>query len=178
MHTTEISRFFSETFSLIVPENIVEGPFCFAEKVWYRQIFCIRGRCQVFFVATSLSHSTGKLPCGTLLSFRKTSVWKMLKDRMEITRSSVRVILSHSTANIQRGSLLVSQKFRFRKKNSCIRGDHVLLSELICVTVPKQFVEGPICKSEKFRYRKIYAQGGDITFFCRRYFVSYYRKTS
>ena len=57
------------------------------------------------------------------------------------------------------------------------KGYHDFPLENFCLTVPKNFVEEPICVSEIFWYRKILGkrEGAGITIFCQNCFVSQYR---
>ena len=59
------------------------------------------------------------------------------------------------------------------------KGYHNFPLKNFCLTVPKNFVEGPFCVSENFWYRKMLGigEGTGIKIFCQNCFVSQYRKT-
>ena len=65
------------------------------------------------------------------------------------------------------------------------KGYHDLPLKNFCLTVPKNFVGEPFCVSQNFWFRKILwirggggREGGSITIFCQKFFVSQCRKIS
>ena len=58
------------------------------------------------------------------------------------------------------------------------KGYHDFQLKNFCLTAPKNFVEEPFCVSENFWYRKMLGirEGAGITIFCKKCFVSQYRK--
>ena len=78
-----------------------------------------------------------------------------------IPRFSIDNLLSHSTENLRRETLLCFTKFLVSKKFMDQEGGGGVVeyydfpSKLFCLTVPKYFLEEPFCVSERFRYRKI-----------------------
>ena len=73
-----------------------------------------------------------------------------------VSRFSVEKILSHSAEKFRRGTLLCFRKFLIPKNVRDKRGGgyHDFLSQLFCLTVPKNFVGEPLLASQNFQYRK------------------------
>ena len=87
--------------------------------------------------------------------FQKFRVSKNFMPRRGVSRFSSKKNLSHCAEKFRRGTHLCFRSFGYRKI-LCLRGEyHDFLPKKICPTVPKNFVEEPICVSEIFGYRKI-----------------------
>ena len=64
-------------------------------------------------------------------------------------------------------------------EKKCFRGFfHDFLSKIFCLTVPEKFVGEPFILPLTLRIEKIYASKGYVKIFCRKFFVSKYRKVS
>ena len=94
-----------------------------------------------------------------------------------MSRISVEDFLSQSAKKGRGGTLLHFIEFGYRKK-LCFRGKcHDFLSKFFCLTVPENFVGEHFILSLISGIEKIYASKGYVKIFCRKFFVSKYRKT-
>ena len=145
------------------------------------------GRESRFSVEIILSHSTEAFPRGTLLCFRKFGVSKNFMPKREISPFSIENLLSHSTEKLRRGTLLCFTKFLISKKIMDKRGGggreyHDFLSKIFCLTVPKNFVEEPVCAvlQKISSSEKVYGiegeEGGSIKIFRQNCFLSQCQK--
>ena len=131
-----------------------------------------------FSIENSLSYSTETFPRGTLLCVGKFPVSKNIMDKRGISRFSVENLF-HSTEKLRRGTHLCFRNFLLSKKfldKGGGRECHDFPSQIFCFTVPKNFVREPFSVSLISDLEKFYAQKGYVKIFCRKFFVSQYRK--
>ena len=128
-----------------------------------------------FSVVTSLSNSTGKLRRVTLLFFIKVPVSETFLHRRVKSRFSVGKSLSHCGEKVVEEPFCFPEELCYRKILS-IWAEGITKFQSVSI---ENFRRGSfLCFRNFLVSKKNYAHEGDITFFCRRYFVSYYRKTS
>ena len=142
-----------------MPKNFVEEPFTvslissmerFYASESYVTIFC-----RIFFLLTVPKNAVGK-PFSLSLISGIEKVW-MRGRGGGVSRFSVENFLSHSAQKFRRGTLLISFRKFLVAKILWIRGGREYQdfpSKNFCLTVPKNFVEEPVCVSENFGYRK------------------------
>ena len=86
-----------------------------------------------------------------------------------VSRFSVESFMSHSAEKFRRGILLSFINFGYRKVLGIREveggGFHVFPSKLLCLTVPKNFVEEQFCVSENFDYGKSFLHEKGISGF-------------
>ena len=94
-----------------------------------------------------LSHSTKKLPKGTLLCFTEFLVSKNFVDRRGEYYDFLAKILSQGAEKFCRGSLLCFRKFLLSENVRDKRGGgyHDFTSKMFYLTVPNHFLEEPFC---------------------------------
>ena len=109
--------------------------------------------------------STEKTRWGTLLCFRKLD-----RKISHVSRFSVDIFLSHSTEKNLVEQFGVSENFGYRKKFLQM-WDHDFLSQIFCLTGPKNFAREPFCVPENSWYRKNFMdkRRWGITFFRRKF---------
>ena len=100
------------------------------------------------------------------------------------SRISVENCLSRSIENLRSGTLLCLANFLVSKQIMEKRGEleewgnmKIFLKNFF-VSLPKKFVGEPFRVSLISGIEKFYASEGYVTIFCRKLFVSQYRKTS
>ena len=160
MHKKVISLFSVEIFFVSQCRKISWGTLqCFGKFRVSKNFRHKRGGGGVFrsSVKKFSSHSTETFREGTLLCFRKLLVSKnFMNKRGEgegVSRFSDGNFLSHSTGNLRRKNLSVSENFWYQKILCIRRGYHHFPSTFFCFTVPKNFAGESFLVSEKFWYR-------------------------
>ena len=151
--------FLSTIFCLTGPKNFLRETFCVSENFWYRKIFMDRRRVgyHVFPAKVFLSHSTGKLPRGTLV-FQKCYAVEFF--RIIGVPRFCRFFWLTLPKFFVKEPFCVSECVGYRKI-LCLRGQYYdFVPESCCLTVPKKFVGEPFCVSENFWYRKVLCIGG------------------
>ena len=106
-----------------------------------------------------MSQSNEKLRRGTHLCFTEFFVSKDFLNKRgggsERHDFPSKLFLSHSTKSFPRGNHLCSRKFRLSEMFMPKRGTSSFPMENFLFPVPKNFVEEPICVSQKILCRKI-----------------------
>ena len=83
--------------------------------------------------------------------------------REGLSRLSVENLLSHSAEKLRRGTLLCFRNIVVSKTNRYKRGGyHNVLSKLLSLTVPKNFIGEPFGVSEKFGYRNSHKKKREV----------------
>ena len=99
------------------------------------------------------------------------------------SRFSVQNFLSHSAERIRKGTLYTFTNFGYAKKLFASEGYVVIfdfLSQLFCLTVPRNFVGKPFSVSLPSGAEEVWIRewGGSLKIFCRKFSFSHCRKFS
>ena len=98
----------------------------------------------------------------------------MSRFSVEIFVSRYRKSLQGNPSRLQFEKFLIAKKFIDKKW-----GEYQdFPSKVFCLTMPKNFAGQPFRVSLTSGIEKIYAQGGYVTNFCRKFFESQYRNIS
>ena len=149
MLKTVMSRLFVEFFSLTVPEDFLEEPFCVSQILWQRKyLWIVDGgveggsnttSCQNFCLTVPKYFVEKPFSVSLTLSIEK------YYDEDGYVTIFCRIVLSHSTEKIRRGTLMfsVSENFRQQKSFWIRMGGKCqdFPSKNFYITLPKDFIE-------------------------------------
>ena len=172
---------FSRSFCLTVPKYFIGEHFGVSEKFFYRKFLCIGGGggaspfCRNFLSLRTETKSFVKEPfCFPEIFWYRKNLW----IRGCISRSSVKIFMSHSAENFSKGILLFLRKFLGPKSFMDEKGVSRFSVENFWSHSAEKFCGHPFNVSENLGYRKFLCIIGGITIFRQKFFVSQCRKTS
>ena len=175
MNEKEVSRFFVENFWSRSAEKFRGHPFNVSENLRYRKLLCIIGGITnfrlKFFVSQCRKTSWASLQC-----FGKFEVSKTVKDKLLNGNMLAPVFFSpnykyfdqllQTVKNKTTVLMIVFEEFLQTSVPPLIsvlyaKGYHDFLLKNFRLTVPKNFIEEPVCVSEDFGYQKTLCLRGE-----------------